>query len=162
MKGSFRNIITLFVSVFLAGSVNATLLSYEITQGGWSGGGTIYGLFTGDDSNNDGYLDFSSNEIYSYDINFTGNLIIGDFSHNLSDLMYFRYTIGSGGFRPSYPLYSNDGSIFYDADDYVIAQTDFSTWVTTSENAVVTAVPSPSSLSLIMIGLVAVFIKKRI
>lgn len=112
------------VALLSVSQVAAT--TYIITQSDWQGGGTITGKFTGEDSDHDGYINLQSGEVSDYQVTFSGNGLIPGFTHNLSNLLYFRYTVGSSGFRPSFPLYSTDGTYFYDADDYTIGRNDLS------------------------------------
>lgn len=147
-------VITLFLSFFILSShANATLIEFEISQSGWEFGGVMEGRFIGEDMNGDGHLTLSYGEIFSFDVSFSGNSVVDDFTHSLSDLMFFDYTIGTEGFRPSYPLYSYNGDYRYDADDYSIMNTDYSVWIFSSENAIVREVPAPTTISLIIISL---------
>lgn len=109
---------------------------YRIEQCGWQGGGTVIGEFVGEDRNRDGFIDLNQGEVLSYSVTFSGNNLVPKFTHSLNDLKYFRYTIGSSGFRPSYPLSSDNGVTLYDADDYSIMYKDELIGATTS--AVVT------------------------
>jgi hypothetical protein len=78
----------------------------------------------GKDENRDGFINLSQAEVSAYSVTFSGNDSVPDFTHSLSDLKFFSYTIGSSGFRPSYPLYSDNGVASYDADDYTIQYQD--------------------------------------
>ena len=55
-----------------------------------------------------------------YRVKFVGSIFTPDFTHTLSDLSFFRYTIGSAGFPPSFPMFSSGNGLAYDADDRVI------------------------------------------
>lgn len=128
---------------------NARAVTYSLYQGGWDHGGEVKGSFSGEDANGNGHISLAEGEIDSYSIAFTGNGVISYFSHDLSDLLYFDYTVGSGGFRPSYPLYSSDGKFFYDADDHVIGRTDWSLVIGTAQDA---SVPEPGTFALFGLG----------
>jgi len=145
----------------------AGVIVYTITQDGWyepgfpniSSGGEIIGSFSGEDLNNDGVIDLADNEVTSYLVKFVGSIFTPDFTHTLSDLSFFRYTIGSAGFPPSSPLLSSGDGLVYDADDKVIfgpvgCSSPTCVYVEATEQpAFVTRVPEPSSLALITCGL---------
>ena len=160
MKKYFYSLAITICALATSMSVNASLLTYEISQTGWKGGGDIYGIFSGMDLNHDGHINISNGELSLYEVSFTGNSVIGSFSHTLADLMFFDYTIGSEGFLPSYPLYSYDGNYFYDADDRVIASLDHSVVISSSEYATVSAVPLPSTSALMMVVILLPFMNR--
>jgi len=128
--------------------------TYIITQSDWQGGGIMTGKFTGEDSNHDGYINVQSGEVSDYQVTFSGNGLIPGFTHDLSDLVYFRYTVGSSGFRPSFPLYSTDGTYFYDADDYTIGRNDLTVQIGAfqdgvARDAIVVPVSESSPLTIL-------------
>ncbi|MGI9373774.1 MAG: hypothetical protein ACR2OJ_14890 [Hyphomicrobiales bacterium] len=89
----------------------------------------------------------------AYYLEFTNDRFLRDFSHDLSDLEFFKYTIGTLGFPPSFPLFSNDGVLAYDADDGVIAWSPVVTGsavLSTLEPANVRYVPLPAALLLFL------------
>jgi hypothetical protein len=139
-------------------------ITYRLSQAGWSGGGAIAGSFSGQDINEDGVLSFRAGEVSAYSVELSGNTLIGPFVHGLEDLRFFEYRLGTQGFPPSFPLFSDDGSFFYDADDKVIGRSGFTApFVTTAEPAFVTAVsatPEPSTL-LLLGPAAAVLIRRR-
>jgi hypothetical protein len=83
-------------TVAFAGSLWATPVDYSFSQGGYDGGATISGTFTGDDLNNDGQLSSFGGEINAFVLFFSGNAIAPAFSHVLADLSGLVYDIGSG------------------------------------------------------------------
>lgn len=138
--------------------VSAEPMNYQLTQGSWSGGGEVTGSFTGEDVNGDGFIDLSFGEVFDYQITFSGNSVIPAFTHTLSELLFFRYTVGSTGFRPSFPLYSVGSGYFYDADDYLVGLLDFSRTSFSLEDArvmPVSQVSEPGSVGLLVIALLA-------
>lgn len=169
----------LFKGLKLVGAIAAVLMAgnaavgapqtYSIKQSGWSSGGEVVGYFSGEDFNNNGFLELFNDEISAYNVSFTGNAYVPAFTHNLTDLKFFTYTIGSTGFRPSFPLFSCGSGYFYDADDYLIGlctngvqdlQVNKMTW--TAQNARVTAeVPEPSTVSVMALGLAAATLAVR-
>ena len=70
-------------------SVQAAVVNFNISQSGWDGGGEVMGMFSGEDINEDGFINIVDNEVFSYMIEFKGNAIIPDFTHNLNDLLFF-------------------------------------------------------------------------
>jgi hypothetical protein len=143
----------------------AAPITYSINQTGWNLGGVVSGEFEGEDLNQNGHLELAAGEITRYEINFSGGLSIPAFTHTLNDLLYFDYTLGSGGFRPSFPLYSLGSGYSYDADDYIIASPEFwstpgspsYTWTASnakvSNDAMVSRIPAPETLALVVPGL---------
>ena len=156
------------ILVFMTLPAGAGVIVYKITQDGWfelgfpniPSGGKIIGSFSGEDLNNDGVIDLADNEVTYYLVKFVGSIFTPDFTHTLSDLSFFRYTIGSEGFPPSFPLFSTGDGLTYDADDKVIfgpvgCGSQPCVYVEATEQpAFVTRVPEPSSLALISCGLV--------
>jgi hypothetical protein len=112
---------------------------YRITQN-FSGGSHVEGTFSGEDINRDGYINLADGEVRSYEIRFSGNSLFPNFSHGLSDLRFFRYILGTTGFRPSYPLYSENGEYSYDADDYTIYSGEFTQSINAVDDAIVTEI----------------------
>lgn len=130
--------LSLIAALLLTCQSHAWAVEYfMIKQGGWVGNGQVEGIFSGKDTNNDGFINLADGEVFSYVIKFSGNSFIKDFTHDLTDLRFFRYTIGSTGFRPSFPLFSENGINFYDADDHIIFETNFTNAIFTSEDALV-------------------------
>ncbi|MDH5301249.1 MAG: hypothetical protein OEW58_07810 [Gammaproteobacteria bacterium] len=145
-----------FISPLLVSTpTTANPTTYSILQSGWSGGGNISGFFSGEDLNSDGYIDLAGGEVGAYEISFTGDIFVPDFTHTLADLDFFTYTVGSSGFRPSFPLYSFDSSYFYDADDHLIGLPDLSVTTFTTQDASVKAVPAPTTVSIMAAGFFA-------
>lgn len=143
----------------------AAPITYGIEQTGWNLGGVVTGEFEGEDLNQNGHLELAAGELTRYEITFSGGSSVPAFKHTLSDLLFFDYTLGSGGFRPSFPLYSFGSGYSYDADDYIIASADFwstpgssrYTWTarnaTVSNDAMVSQIPAPTTLALVVPGI---------
>ena len=142
-----------FLLTVTKASGNPTL--YALSQAGWSGGGEVSGYFAGEDLNHDGYINLADGEVSSYQITLSGNSVFPDFTHTLGNLQFFRYAVGSTGFRPSFPLFSVGSGLIYDADDHVIGLPDLSVAIVTSQDARVTAVPEPATPCIIALGLVS-------
>lgn len=69
---------------------------FTFTQTGFSGGGTVTGTFSGSDFDNNGFLSSFAGEITDYSMSFSGDSIVADFSHGLSDFYGLIYELGSG------------------------------------------------------------------
>lgn len=141
-----------------AGFTSATPITYSIHQPGWALGGEVNGMFEGEDLNHDGHIELAAGEVSRYEISFVGGWFIPAFTHTLNDLLYFDYTLGSGGFRPSFPLYSLGAGYFYDADDHAIGSLTGGMFGLTGYNwtvsdATVLPVPAPATLPLVLPGL---------
>lgn len=77
--------------------VNA-LINYDtvaFSQGGFNGGGFISGTFGYVDNNNDRWVDSTANEVVFFDMSFTGDSLVGSFSHDYRDLIQLEYRIGN-------------------------------------------------------------------
>ena len=157
------------------GFAYSTPMTYSIDQPGWSfspyvfgigstpwyAGGVVSGFFAGEDLNQDGHIVFADGEVTGYEISYSGNSFIPAFTHSLSDLLYFDYTVGSGGFRPSFPLYSFGSGYFYDADDHILGLPDLSVVSTTASDATVSVIPAPATIALVLPGLLFLALRPR-
>lgn len=75
--------------------VNA-LVNYDrivFSQGGFNGGGFISGTFGYVDNNHDGWI--KANELEFFYMSFTGDSLVGSFSHDYGDLIHLEYSIGN-------------------------------------------------------------------
>lgn len=158
---------------FLVPAANAGIMVFEFTQVGWTTqgspgtptGGRIAGSFSGEDQNSDGFIDLESGEVASYFVSFSGSSFTPDFIHTLANLSFFRFSIGSEGFPPSFPLFSSGGGIAYDGDDGVLSGPQGCSGQTclhaesTSAPALITVaqVPEPSMLALMSVVAFAFF-----
>ena len=70
-------------------SAQAAVMNFNFSQFGWTGGGGVIGMFSGEDQNVNGFIDLVDNEVLSYAMEFKGNTLIPDFTHNLNDLLFF-------------------------------------------------------------------------
>ena len=157
-------VLSIGLSVLVSTSMAAT---YSLSQGGYTGGGTISGSFTGVDLDNDGQILSFLGEITNYNISFSGDSIVPNFNHNYSDLFGLVYNVGSGriddasnGFGVG--VASNWlGTVGFDyASGYgptggiggIVR--DISTQATsvTGEFVTVSSVPEPGSIPLLLAG----------
>jgi hypothetical protein len=83
-------------SVLCMSSLSANASIYSFSQTGYSGGGHITGYFDAIDLNIDGQISSFANEVLGFSLTFSGDSIVGDFTHRLSDLGGLVYDIGSG------------------------------------------------------------------
>lgn len=149
----YATLVVTLVGSLLSATQTCATTTYSISQSGWSNGATVTGFFSGEDLNHDGYIALVNGEVDAYQITFSGNALIPNFTHSLADLQFFRYTIGSPGFRPSFPLYSFGSGYFYDADDYLIGLPNLSVTTFTHQNAMV-SIPEPTTVSIFVAGLI--------
>lgn len=153
------NRLIVFASFLLATTqVHANPITYSISQSGWSNGGTVTGFFSGEDRDHDGNINLASGEVDSYQMEFSGNTLVSAFTHTLTDLLFFNYTVGSTGFKPSFPLYSFGSGYFYDADDHLIGLPDLSVATFAADDAQVRFVPEPTTIPLVAIGLAGLWL----
>ncbi|WP_446810778.1 hypothetical protein ACH50O_04150 [Methylomonas sp. 2BW1-5-20] len=88
------------VAALTASGANAAV--YNFVQTGFDDGATISGSFTVNDADNSGQINVGSaiwgmnfNEISAFSLSFSGNSIVGAFTHNLADLSAMVYNVGS-------------------------------------------------------------------
>lgn len=80
----------------LCSSSAANATSYIFSQGGYSGGGAITGTFDGTDLDNNGQIDSFAGEVVNFSLSFSGDYIVGNFTHTLSDFYGLIYDVNSG------------------------------------------------------------------
>jgi hypothetical protein len=167
------------VGVVFAGTVSAiaslTVLpasaaSFNFFQGGYSEGATVTGMFTGEDLDNDGFINSFNGEVTDYMMSFSGNSLVPAFSHGLPDFFGLIYVLGSdiGNFFEVDGIASSDGATFYGASGGTILYpvnpspqipggkvgTFAGALDTTNEFVTVNTVPEPSTvLGLGLLGL---------
>jgi hypothetical protein len=91
----------------------ASAASFSFSQGGYSEGASVTGMFTGEDLDNDGVINsFIPGEVTGYTISFSGNSLVPAFSHGLPELFGLIYFLGSdiGDFFPSDGIRSVDAT----------------------------------------------------
>lgn len=150
------------LSMFATG-VFASTAQYTFSQTGWSDGGFVVGAFSGADLNNDGFIDFSTGEVDSYEMSFSGNSVIPAFQHTFANLGFLHYQVGSSTILPPSYAYSFGSGYFYDPDDHLIATRDLSVSTFAYRDAVVvSAVPEPDTTLLLGLGIAAIAFVARV
>ena len=163
------------VAVLLAAPAQAR--SYTFTQGGFTGGGTISGSFEGVDLDGNGQLSSFAGEVTAFHVDFSGNALVGPFSHGFADFWGLVYDIGSGfigdglggdiegiasNYQNAFGIEYITGPGF--ALPYLGSVTDLATGAMSITNALVAVVeiPEPASLPLVAAGhALAVFVRRR-
>ena len=77
-------------------STMAIPMSFNISQTGFAGGGSITGMFTGDDLDMNGTISSFSGEVTAFTANWSGNTTIGATSWVFGDLWGLVYELGTG------------------------------------------------------------------
>ncbi|MFZ2971937.1 MAG: PEP-CTERM sorting domain-containing protein [Ferribacterium limneticum] len=97
MKFFKRNttLLTVLPICLCIASSAASAADYSFFQSGFSGGGVISGSFSGVDKDGDGLLSSFSNEILDFTLTFSGDSIVGGFTHTYADMYGLVYTLGS-------------------------------------------------------------------
>ena len=140
--------------------------NYAFSQGGYSGGGSITGTFTGSDNNLDGQIASFAGEVTAFSLSFSGDSIVPNFTHSLADLFGLVYDVGSP--------FIGDGSSgavegmatnFFGVVGFNYASglgptlgfggrvNDITTGAVSSTSALITVVPEPSTYALFAVGI---------
>lgn len=144
---------------------------YLFTQSGFSGGGSISGSFSGADLDKDGQISAFIGEVTNFTLVFSGDSIVGGFSHTLADLGNggLVYTIG-GTTLGSIPYGGTEGlatNWIGEVSGFTYASglgptgnwggyvTEIATGASssTTELIQITAVPEPEGYSMLLAGL---------
>lgn len=98
MKKGYLKLVMLAALALSASAANATL--YTFNQTGFEEGASISGSFELNDLNANGhimagkpFLGYNLNEISSLTLSFSGNSLVGAFTHTLSDLTLLSYKL---------------------------------------------------------------------
>ena len=71
----------------------ANASTYYFSQTGFDGGGSISGSFDATDANSDGWV--STSEVAAFNLSFSGDSNVADFSQGLAELYILEYKAGS-------------------------------------------------------------------
>lgn len=69
-------------------SANAAVMHFTFYQGGYAEGAYVTGSFSGEDLDGDNQLSFFSSEIYTSEMSFSGNSLVGVFSESNGVIVY--------------------------------------------------------------------------
>lgn len=166
---------TVLTLAALAGPAQAG--SYVFSQGGFSGGGSLTGSFSGIDSNFDGWLDASLGEVSAFALSFSGDSRVGDFSLGFADLAGLFFHLNGGGFiGDEGDAGTGEGIAALSADRLYLTGigpygpagggiTDITSGATTetTQLVAVSAVPEPETWAVLLagLGLVALRLRRR-
>ena len=87
------SVFAIVTTLILSTSANASL--YNFSQIGYTGG-VINGSFNAIDTDLNGQISSFSGEVTGFSMTFSGDSIVGSFTHTFSDLSSLVYDIGSG------------------------------------------------------------------
>lgn len=153
---------TTFLLVVVAAPASAQ--SYSFSQGGFDGGGSLIGSFSGTDLDHNGWLDSSAGEITAFSVSFSGDANVGSFSHGLADLVGLVYWLngdmflgndGPNGAGEQIGSWGGDDILYQSGTGLVNSVTNLTSNAvsTTAQLVSVTAVPEPESYALMLLGL---------
>ncbi|MDQ8023472.1 MAG: PEP-CTERM sorting domain-containing protein [Moraxellaceae bacterium] len=149
---------------------------YHFSQGGFSGGGTITGTFDAEDLDGNGQISSWAGEVSTFTLSFSGDSVVGPFTHSFSDLFGLIYDLGSGflgdgldgdgegiasNYQNAFGIEYISGQSFF--LPYLGSVTDLATGaISTTDTLVsVTQVPEPGSLALALAGIALLATRAR-
>ena len=74
----------------------ASARTFMFSQTGFSGGGSVSGTFDAVDVDGNGQISSFAGEVSGYSMSFSGDSMVGNFSHGFGDLFGLVYDLGSG------------------------------------------------------------------
>jgi hypothetical protein len=80
----------------LVAVVEGPVGTYSYSVGGWDGGGTVTGTFTGTDLDADGQLSSFDGEVTAFTMSYTGGSIVGPVALGFGDLFGLVYDLNGG------------------------------------------------------------------
>ena len=161
-----------------ASQAHAIPITFNFTQGGYTGGASVFGSFTGDDLDMNGQINSFAGETLAYTMTFTGNAIVGSFTHTFSDFGGLVYDIGTPFLGDgstlaiegvaSGPTFGPPGPFTYESGlgpqgmlggivmDNTTGATDSS-----AQLVVVSQIPEPTTFALMGLGLAALGLRRK-
>lgn len=157
----------LFAAVVAVSSLSVQAASYSFSQGGFDGGGSVSGSFSGADLDLNGFLDFNSSEISSFSLSFSGGTLAPAFTMGLGDLAGLVYQLNGGNLiGDNGAVNSGEGIVAWNAQHSYfsgigplgviggqIGDASFNPLTSTPLAISVTAVPEPESFAMMLAGL---------
>ena len=152
----------------------ASARTYTFTQTGYDGGGSVSGTFDAVDVDGNGQISSFAGEVTGYSMSFSGDSLVGAFSHGFGDFFGLVYDVGSGkigdgaggdieGVASNYlgsigfgyasglgPTGGLGGSVI-----------DFASGAISSTGELVTVVPAPATWALLVAGLVPLMLRRK-
>lgn len=177
MKSKISNLMcAVAVGLMALGSSSAMATPYSFSQGGYTGGGVIAGSFDATDIDSNGQISSFAGEVSGFSLSFSGDSIVVDFTHALSDLSGLVYDLGSGFIGDGAVgavegMASNWGGLFGFDFASGLGPTagfggrviDISTGATssTTELIAISTVPEPATSSIVALALVGLGVLRR-
>lgn len=167
-----------FAAAVAVASLPAQAATYSFSQGGFDGGASVTGNFSGVDLNSNGFLDYNSGEISSFNLSFSGGTIVPAFSLGLNDLAGLVYQLNGTNFMgdngvfntgegivalgATYSYFSGIGPLGVTGGQIVDAS--FNPLTSTTSLVSVTAVPEPESFAMMLagLGLIGLMVRRRL
>jgi hypothetical protein len=155
------------VTTLCFAAFSARAATYTFQQSGFTGGGTLSGSFTANDSDGDGWI--YGFEVSAFTMSFSGNALIAAFTHTKPYFQGMGFKLGEtviGGHDESYlqtRRTQGGRTIAYDAFGWPefsiagrITEEISGTVITTDQMIQVSAVPEPGAWALMLAGGAAV------